>query len=354
MSASEYLIGVNDEHGLDPPTNGKRTPIMPYLDRSIYENEFNRPAKIYCAIALLRSGFRTFDLHPEIQDTSVSVRVNRANFARCDLLVTFAYNAFGSGHSFNSVSGVLTYFSDKSYFAENSQTLSEDVYSAIIEKSLQTNGRGVGVLSDVGVLRSVRCPSTLIEAGFMTNLREARLMLDPDWQKSIAYAAAAGICDYTDKAYTGEGNPADYPAIMRGSENSYVKIAQYLLNLRGYPLDTDGVFGNNTQAATIEFQKFNGLTADGIIGKQSWSKLVLQSPSIYILKKGSTGSAVQYLQYKLLSKLYPLDADGIFGSETENAVKLFQTESGLVPDGIVGPITFSALLPLSSPRDPEQ
>ena len=27
--ASDFLIGANDEHGLNPPTVGKRTPIMP-------------------------------------------------------------------------------------------------------------------------------------------------------------------------------------------------------------------------------------------------------------------------------------------------------------------------------------
>lgn len=95
----------------------------------------------------------------------------------------------------------------------------------------------------------------------------------------------------------------------------------------------------------------NGLEPDGIIGRQTWTKLVLLSPSAYILRTGSTGSAVSYLQLKLLSKLYPLAADGIFGEETENALKLFQTESGLEPDGIAGPLTFSALGTLMSPRD---
>lgn len=28
-NASDYYIGANDEHGLNPPTAGKRTPVMP-------------------------------------------------------------------------------------------------------------------------------------------------------------------------------------------------------------------------------------------------------------------------------------------------------------------------------------
>lgn len=352
MNASKYLIGVNDEHGMDPPTNGKRTPVMPYLDRSIYENEFNRPAKIICAIALLRSGFRTFDLHPEVTDTSVSSRVRRANYSGINLLITFAYNAFGSGRNFNSAAGMFTYYSAQTRYAAASKELSEDVFGSIADDSLQTNGREVSTLIDVGVLGSVFCPSTLVEAGFMTNLREARLMLDPDWQKSIGYAAASGICEFTDSEYADEGDPSAYPIIRSGDEGAYVKIAQYYLTLHGFPADPDGIFGGDTRVAAEEFQRINGLSADGVIGSRTWTKLVLPSPSAYVLRSGSSGSAVSYMQYKLLSKLYPLTPDGIFGSETENALRLFQSESGLEPDGIAGPLTFSALSGLTSPRDP--
>ena len=41
-----YYIGANDEHGQNPFTAGKRTPVMPYLNTPIYENQFNRPTKI--------------------------------------------------------------------------------------------------------------------------------------------------------------------------------------------------------------------------------------------------------------------------------------------------------------------
>jgi peptidoglycan hydrolase-like protein with peptidoglycan-binding domain len=35
----------------------------------------------------------------------------------------------------------------------------------------------------------------------------------------------------------------------------------------------DGVFGAKTEAATLAFQKARGLTADGIIGPNTWSEL---------------------------------------------------------------------------------
>ena len=78
-NASDYYIGANDEHGLNPPTAGKRTPVMPYVNRSFYENEFNRKAKYYFILACLRCGFRVYDVKPEIGDVSISTRVARVN-----------------------------------------------------------------------------------------------------------------------------------------------------------------------------------------------------------------------------------------------------------------------------------
>lgn len=56
------------------------------------------------------------------------------------------------------------------------------------------------------------------------------------------------------------------------------------------------------------------------------------------LKKGSKGDDVKKLQ-----RLLNVSADGIFGSDTEEAVKKFQKEHGLTQDGIVGPKTWEAL-----------
>jgi hypothetical protein len=63
-----------------------------------------------------------------------------------------------------------------------------------------------------------------------------------------------------------------------------------------------------------------------------------------ILKKGSRGNAVRELQQKLTSLGYDTKGiDGIFGANTERAVRQFQKNHGLVVDGIVGPATKKAL-----------
>ncbi len=61
------------------------------------------------------------------------------------------------------------------------------------------------------------------------------------------------------------------------------------------------------------------------------------------IRKGSTGEVVTALQTRLIALGYALDADGIFGLKTENAVKMFQASRGLTADGICGPNTWAAL-----------
>ncbi len=65
-----------------------------------------------------------------------------------------------------------------------------------------------------------------------------------------------------------------------------------------------------------------------------------------ILKYGSEGPSVQLLQLALNRAGYPeLALDGVFGTQTRNNVLRFQSDNGLVADGIVGPATHRALVP---------
>ena len=57
-----------------------------------------------------------------------------------------------------------------------------------------------------------------------------------------------------------------------------------------------------------------------------------------IVKRGDRGAAVGSIQREL-----GILADGIFGEQTERAVKRFQRSHDLMPDGIVGPLTRGAL-----------
>lgn len=62
-----------------------------------------------------------------------------------------------------------------------------------------------------------------------------------------------------------------------------------------------------------------------------------------LLKLGASGDAVVVLQQRLDSLGINCDIDGVYGEETERAVKVFQSHSGLLRDGQVGEETFKEL-----------
>jgi peptidoglycan hydrolase-like protein with peptidoglycan-binding domain len=59
------------------------------------------------------------------------------------------------------------------------------------------------------------------------------------------------------------------------------------------------------------------------------------------IKLGDTGDDVKRLQrvFARSKALGPDSVDGVFGPETEQAVKDFQQSNGLAVDGVVGPLT---------------
>lgn len=65
-----------------------------------------------------------------------------------------------------------------------------------------------------------------------------------------------------------------YPLVRQGSKGVYVLIAQDGLNTLGYTTGgLDGVFGNKTKNAVIRYQRSRGLSADGIIGCNTWRSI---------------------------------------------------------------------------------
>lgn len=140
---------------------------------------------------------------------------------------------------------------------------------------------------------------------------------------------------------------ASSSVLQVGSRGDEVKELQETLTKLGYDTKgTDGIFGSNTESAVKSFQSAYGLTVDGKVGPATQSAIAkaLDYHNKGILTVGSRGSKVSELQDNL-KKLgyYTKGADGIFGSDTESAVKAFQSAHGLDPDGIVGSKTQSAI-----------
>ena len=65
------------------------------------------------------------------------------------------------------------------------------------------------------------------------------------------------------------------PTLKKGARGNITKLLQEKLVSLGYNTNgVDGIFGSGTEKAVISFQKNNGLVVDGIVGKNTWRKLI--------------------------------------------------------------------------------
>jgi len=62
--------------------------------------------------------------------------------------------------------------------------------------------------------------------------------------------------------------------VRKGDKGDDVKTCQERLTAHGIPCSADGIFGSGTQTKVIQFQKQNGLEADGIVGPATWAPLM--------------------------------------------------------------------------------
>lgn len=130
---------------------------------------------------------------------------------------------------------------------------------------------------------------------------------------------------------------------------SLIKEIQNSLSKKGYNTNgVDGLAGPATYEAVINFQRANGLMVDGQVGPATREKLLGSSgdggSDSFPLKVGSKGPYVLFLQNGLwISCINPNGRDGDFGNGTASAVRLFQSNHGLSVDGIVGTATWEKL-----------
>ena len=129
--------------------------------------------------------------------------------------------------------------------------------------------------------------------------------------------------------------------LKKGDSGSSVKELQTLLDDNGfwtYYTITD-YFGDITEIAVRDFQFSKQIKVDGLVGNTTYSCLMDGVKNDIMLKKGDRGEKVKEVQQML-----GIDDDGIFGSGTESSVKKFQSDKGLITDGVVGPKTYETLV----------
>lgn len=161
--------------------------------------------------------------------------------------------------------------------------------------------------------------------------------------------------------------------LSEGSTGDGVKVVQYFLayvsqfDNKVPPIEIDGVYGKKTANAVKAFQNTVGLEPTGRTDEATYSALydtyrgyissIPDSQFIgiarpypgFVLTEGQRGRYVLLLQEYLnaIAEVYPeipnVSVDGVFGSNTANAVRAFQRQEGLAVDGAVGLSTWNRI-----------
>ena len=133
-------------------------------------------------------------------------------------------------------------------------------------------------------------------------------------------------------------------SLGREGENLAKDVQSYLVKTYGRKISVDGAWGPKSKKAMIECvqTETNVLTGSKLIIDGIWGTKSKSSFPDFSLS--SKGKMVYLIQGCLIAKGYSIAMDGVFGKETQSAVKDFQRKSSISQDGIVGKNTMSNLL----------
>jgi N-acetylmuramoyl-L-alanine amidase len=136
----------------------------------------------------------------------------------------------------------------------------------------------------------------------------------------------------------------------RGPVVAEIRSKLIVLGLLPGGMAPDDVFDDACDTALRHFQQQRGLMVDGIVGEQTYRALDearwrLGDRLLYRrINRPFTGDDVSALQTRLLELGFDTGrVDGIFGIATSEALREFQRNVGLEPDGTFGPVTIRAM-----------
>jgi N-acetyl-anhydromuramyl-L-alanine amidase AmpD len=132
--------------------------------------------------------------------------------------------------------------------------------------------------------------------------------------------------------------PHRIATIRKGDRSWRSELLQQALAERGHKVGkVDGVFGNQTEDATREFQRDADLVDDGVVGSKTWFRLCWGA------RRGQ-GNTARVRIAKRVAGYTGLSVLGGFGPKTETRWKEIQRWLGVDPDGVIKTQTTDALI----------
>lgn len=210
---------------------------------------------------------------------------------------------------------------------------------------------------------------------YIFNLSQDGIVGKATWYKiKNVFNGIARLAELTADRLTYEDVSPIYPSLLtEGMSGDYIKTLQYYLDVVAYfypqipDITVDGYFGEKTKEAVMAFQNLQGLTVDGIVGRNTWRSLtnayntVLKTiPSEYqtetsliypgyILSEGLENDDVKRLQTLLQSisavnhSIPNVEVNGVYDPTTAASVSALQEFFGIPVTGTVGAATWSLI-----------
>ena len=249
----------------------------------IKEKDANLTIALACQKELVRHGVTVLMSRTKDDSESLREKINECNAFAPDLAADIHNNAGGGDGAevFHHVGG------------GKGKTLAVNILNAI--KAIGQNSRGVKTKTNAngtdyfGFIRETNAPAVIVECAFLDNAKDVTIIDTVAEQQAMGVAIAKGFLKTLGIAYipvaaqnsAGAANTTGLvvtlPVLKKGSTGGKVKVLQALLKGNGYGLGiwgVDGDFGAATVKAVQQYQKKNGLTVDGVVGKATWKKLL--------------------------------------------------------------------------------
>ena len=175
-----------------------------------YEKEFTLDWALRLAPLLQANGWQVFLTRMSDEDVALSNRVAFAEAHQADVFLSLHFNSSAAD---SRQTGIETYcstpagmpsnltrnyadiwtqsFPNNAYDGENLQ-LAVRLHTALL-RATGAEDRGVRRARFIGVLHGQRHPAVLIEGGYLSNPREARLIATPEYRQKLAQAVADAL-----------------------------------------------------------------------------------------------------------------------------------------------------------------
>lgn len=126
------------------------------------------------------------------KNADLNARVDIIKNSNADLAVSIHQNSFGEEY----VKGAQVFYHEQS---EQGKQMANILQAQLIDTMADGNHRKAKSNSNYYMLKKTECPLVIVECGYLSNIREAALLLDEEYQERMAWAIHLGILQFINK-----------------------------------------------------------------------------------------------------------------------------------------------------------